>query len=109
GRYGEHVHGANGRKQDFAESLARGPLSGRLHQYGTGDGKYRAEIRDFARSGGCVCGEFAQESSGGNCCGFVQRRNGSGGSEEHFCADEWECTKRKTRKANDANICVYYG
>src|SRR5262249_4453839 len=107
---GKHVHGADGRKQDFAESVAGGPLSGCLHQHGTRNGKHRAEIRDFARGGGCVCGEFTQESCRGDWGGRVQGRNGGGGSEEYFRAER-KCSfvKGQAGKADDADVYVWDG
>jgi len=47
-------------------------------------------IWDYARGGGCVFGEFAQESGGSDCGGSVCGGDGGGGSEERFGADEWK-------------------
>ena len=61
-RHRIHVAGAHGRQQNFAQSLARGSLSRRLHQYGPRNGESCAQIWYHARAGRSVRRRFPQKS-----------------------------------------------
>ena len=85
GGRGVHEHGAHGRAQNLAESLADGPLSGYLPEYGTHCGEPSEEVRVHAGAGGPILAGKPSEGARRDCGWEVQGRDCSHGSELHVC------------------------